>query len=118
MTKKLIFLFIILMVLGACKSKKPKGVLSQEELAKFLTEIYLAEAKLDNSQSPRDSSQKLFIPFEQALLKKQNLNDTIIKETYRYYMQHSTELEKVYDIVIDTLVLHEQKALKPPTTPK
>ena len=119
MIKKLLVPFICCYLLAACKPSRPEGVMSQAEVAQLITEIYIAEAKMDNMPIPHDSAQKLFTPFEEAFLKKKKLNDTILKVTYRYYIEHPKELEKVYEVVIDSLALQEQKSLKtPPAKPK
>jgi hypothetical protein len=33
----------------------------------------------------------------------------VLKKTYAYYLAHPAELEKIYDSVIDTLALREQR---------
>lgn len=105
---------IFLIVTGglcACQfDKKQEGVLEKEELAKVLVELYAGEARMANTVLVNDSAYKLFLPFQEALLKKNDLPDSIIKITYHYYLEHPIELEQVYDIVIDTLSLREQKA--------
>ena len=106
-------LFFLTLVCGlyACQvDKKHADVLAKEELANLLVELYVGEAKMLNIVPVNDSAYKLFLPFEEALLKKNDISDSIIKTTFRYYLEHPIELEQVYDIVIDTLSLREQKA--------
>jgi Domain of unknown function (DUF4296) len=85
------------------------GVLSKQQLSAFLIEMYLAEARLDGTSFPRDSAIRLFIPYEQKLMKRFKVTDSTLKLTYQYYLDHPTEMEQVYDVVIDSLNLREQK---------
>ncbi|MBK5277404.1 MAG: DUF4296 domain-containing protein [Bacteroidia bacterium] len=105
------FTIIVVCSFCACKpDKKQLGVLEQQQLAEILVEIYTGEARISNLSVVNDSAVKLFRPFEEALLKKKGIPDSILKTTFRYYVEHPVELEQVYDIVIDTLSLREQKA--------
>jgi hypothetical protein len=90
------------------KEKESIGILTKTELSAFLIEMYLAEARIDNIPIAKDSAIKLFLPYEEKLMKKFNLTDSTLKKTYQYYIDHPKEMEVVYD-VIDTLNLREQR---------
>ncbi|GHN01884.1 hypothetical protein WSM22_33730 [Cytophagales bacterium WSM2-2] len=108
--RKLVFI-VLVAALFACETReRPKEILTDEQLSAFLVDIYLAEARLDAVPRVKDSIMRLFVPFEQKLLKKHGIADSILRPTYTYYMAHPKELEKVYDSVIDTLALREQRA--------
>jgi hypothetical protein len=92
------------------KEKETKGILTKAELSAFLIEMYLAEARIDNLSIVKDSAIKLFLPYEEKLMKKFNLADSTLKKTYQYYIDHPKEMEMVYDALIDTLNLREQRA--------
>ncbi len=107
-----ILLIISIFSLYSCQSKKlPKGVLSREAFSNLLVEFYVTEARLNTSPIVRDSAMKLFLPFEMKFLKKHKISDEVLSQTYRYYLEHPREFEKVYDVVIDTLSLMEQRAI-------
>lgn len=98
------------LIFSACqKEKKPEGVLSPEELSKLMVELYLAEARIGGQNMAKDTAMKYFIPFEEKLKGRYGVSDSIIRITYQYYISHPEELEKIYDSVIDTLSLREQK---------
>jgi Domain of unknown function (DUF4296) len=95
----------------SCGKEEPrKDILTQDELTKLMIEFYLGEARLSNLAIPYDSASKLFIPFEESVMKKYGVSDSTLYKTYQYYFDHPTELEKVYEIVIDSLSLRERKA--------
>lgn len=98
---------------SACQSDKiPGGVLSQEELSALFVEFYLAEARISSTTVVRDSALQLFLPFEKSFLEKRGVSDSVLKKTYQYYFNNPVKLEQVYDAVIDTLSLREQRAFK------
>jgi hypothetical protein len=108
-------MLILVFVLCACtQNKKPKGVLDEQQLAEILVEIYAGEARMTNLSLVNDSAIKLFGPFEESLFQKKGIPDSIVKTTFRYYVAHPVDLERVYDVVIDTLSLREKKTgIKP-----
>jgi len=94
---------------GCSKSDQPEGILPKEQLIKIMIDCYTAEARLNNFSIPRDSATKLFVPYEASLLKKYGVSDAELMKTYQYYFDHPTELEKIYEVVIDSLNLQERK---------
>lgn len=103
-------LAIGLICISCKKEQPPKDILSKEQLTEIMMEFYLGEAKLSGLPIQYDSSSKLFIPFEESVLKKYGVADTTLYKSYQYYFDHPIELEKIYEIVIDSLSLRERKA--------
>ncbi len=99
-----------LLFLSCDKEQPPKDILSQDQLTEIMIDFYLGEAKLSNYALPYDSASKLFTPFEESVLKKYGVPDSTLFKTYQYYFDHPKELEKIYEIVIDSLNLRERKA--------
>ncbi|HTH56384.1 MAG TPA: DUF4296 domain-containing protein [Cyclobacteriaceae bacterium] len=112
--------FFILPLIVACQNdKRPKEVLTPVQLSALLVEVYLAEARMDAIAQPKDTTIKYFIPFEQSLLNRMGVPDSVLRQTYTYYLDHPKELEVVYDSVIDTLTLREQRThIAPATKPQ
>ena len=105
------FTVLIIFLSTSCQEtkKETSGILTKQELTSFLVEVYLAEARVDNLLIARDSAIKIFIPFEKRLQEKYSLADSTLKKTYQYYLDHPKEMEAVYDAVIDSLSLREQR---------
>lgn len=98
---------------SACQSDKiPEGILNQEELSALFVEFYLAEARISSTTIVRDSALQLFLPFEKSFLERKGVSDSTLRKTYEYYFNNPVKLEQVYDAVIDTLSLREQKVFK------
>jgi len=106
----LAFLILVLTLYSCKKEGPPEGVLSKEELADLMVEFYVAEGRLYTMGIQRDSAMKLFLPFEQSIMKNKKVSDETLSKTYKYYLEHPVEFEKVYDSIIDTLSLRETRA--------
>ncbi|HLZ16669.1 MAG TPA: DUF4296 domain-containing protein [Cyclobacteriaceae bacterium] len=107
--QKLWIIFLFIGMVSCHPDKKPEGILTQPQLSALLVEIYLAEARVDQVPVTKDSSIRFYLPFEEKLLKRKGITDSLLKKTYTYYLAHPKELEQVYDAVIDTLALREQR---------
>lgn len=105
----LVGLFLGLFVFGCQRDRLPEGVLSKQDYAALLVDVYLAEARLNALSAQRDSLSKLYFPHEQKLLQQKGIPDSVVLRTYRYYLDHPADLEEVYGILIDTLSLREQR---------
>ncbi len=108
--QKLCIAFLFLGIVSCGSPGRPEGVLTQPQLAALIVDVYVAEARLDQLPLQKDSAIRFFIPFEEKLLKSRGVSDSALKETYAYYLANPKELEQVYDSVIDTLVLRDQRA--------
>ncbi|MFM7853756.1 MAG: DUF4296 domain-containing protein [Flammeovirgaceae bacterium] len=109
MTNFLTFSVVVLLVACGSRDSKPAPVLPREKLINLIIEMYLAEAKMDATSLSRDSTIKFFVPREKKILQKLGIADSTLKITYDYYLRHPKEFEEVYDAVIDSLNLQEQK---------
>jgi hypothetical protein len=109
------FVWMVCLVLVAVSCKKdntPPGILTKSQMADWMINIYLAEARTGAWPVPRDSIYKLFIPYEDTLKKRSHIADSTLLKSYSYYLEQSVALEAIYDIVIDSLNLREQRLRK------
>jgi hypothetical protein len=105
----LVILLLFLLAVSCTKSKRPSDILTDEQMAAIMVEVYLAESRVNGALIPRDSGVGVFRPFEKRLLEGRGIPDSVLKKTYAYYLAHPSEFEKVYDSVIDSLALREQR---------
>ncbi len=105
-------IFILVLMLISCKEpdRKPAGLLSEAEMVQVLSELYLAEAKVNYQNLSPDSAQKLFAGLEGKIFEATGVPDTVFKNSLDYYMQQPEGMEKIYGVVVDTLQLREQRA--------
>jgi hypothetical protein len=104
------WIFLLGILFFSCgKEKRPPDILSHEEMAMVIMDVYLAEARLNGMLMKHDSAKQIFKPFEDRLLSQKGIADSVLKKSYMYYLDHSVELEQIYDVVIDSLILREQR---------
>jgi hypothetical protein len=110
--KILHFLFVAgLLVAAACDSeKKSQKVLPKADMVRVLTQIYLAEDKVQRVGLRADSSAKLFARMNRKIEQQTGIPDSVFQESLRYYMEHPTELQEIYTILVDSLSLMEQRS--------
>lgn len=111
---------VLLVVLFAAafscqKEKSPPGIMTKAQMADWMMTLYIGEARLLTLSMPRDTVYKLFVPFRDSILKVQGLQDSTLRKSFQYYIDNPSELESIYDIVIDSLSLREQRLLRSPT---
>jgi hypothetical protein len=102
------FIAIITIVSCSGKEQRPKGVIPPEKMALILSDIYVAEHKASNIGLKLDSSRNVMRHYELKTFEEHNTNDSIYKESFKFYLENPDQLESIYDIVIDTLSLREQ----------
>lgn len=109
-----VVVILLLSIVASCKKdKEPQGILSKAQMVDWMIDIYLAEARTQLLTVSRDSAYKLFFPYPDSLMHKKGIRDTVLQESYRYYLDHPTYLEAIYDTVIDSLSLREQRLRQP-----
>ncbi|WKK74506.2 DUF4296 domain-containing protein [Marivirga salinae] len=107
--RKLIYIIAILTIVSCSgKEDRPKGVISHEKMALILSDIYLAEYKATHIDLKNDSAKEVLRHYELKIFEDHNTNDSIYKESFKYYLENPDQLETIYDIVIDTVSLREQ----------
>ena len=107
--RKLIYIIAILTIVSCSgKEERPKGVIPPEKMALILTDIYFTEYKVVNIGLKQDSAKLVFRHYELKIFEDYNTNDSIYKESFKYYLEHPDKLESIYDIVIDSVSLRDQ----------
>ena len=108
---KKVFLILGLFACLHCAPKKPvnpKGLYSMEQVAVFLKDLYILEAQVKDLKLSDDSTKKVFAHYEKQLMEKHNLEDSIYRKSFLYYMDNVNGLTRVYEIIADSLSLEER----------
>jgi hypothetical protein len=110
-----LLLVILILLLGSCqKEKTPPDILNKGQMVDWMIDIYLAESRTNLLPFSRDSAYKLFYPYPDSLMRRKGIQDSVLKKSYRYYIEHPAQLESIYDAVIDSLSLREQRLRQRP----
>ena len=86
-----------------------KDILTRAEMVKTMTEIYLAEQKINRLGLPRDSAEREFDHFKQLVFEKIDVSDSVFKRSFDYYMDRPKEMEIIFTALVDSLSLMEQR---------
>ena len=107
-----ISLVFVLGVLLSCKKTNdaPQNILSKDQMADWMISLYLAEARTALLLMNQDSAYKLFLPYQDSLMRQKGIQDSVLRKSYDYYLKNPGELESIYDAVIDSLSLREQRS--------
>lgn len=81
-----------------------------EQVAAFLKDLYMLETKVKELKLFQDSAKVVFAHYEKELLEKHNMNDSLYRESFKYYMEDIKGLTKIYEIIADSLSLEERLA--------
>jgi hypothetical protein len=101
----------VLMLCYSCSDsdRNNKDILTKEQMVKALTEIYLAEQKINRLGLARDSAEREFGRFKQLVFKKMDVQDSVFKRSFDYYMDRPKEMEFIFTALVDSLSLMEQR---------
>lgn len=102
----------LLGLLVSCnKSARPEGVLPPTDMVKTLTEIYVAEEKVNRLGLVRDSGEKVFDSLRARIFRNMSYPDSVFKRSLDYYTDRPKEMQDIYTALVDSLQLREQRAL-------
>lgn len=106
---RIILALLLVSVLWSCSSnERPEGILSKEEMVPVLMDVYLTEGRLSSLSLKRDSALKVYEDIEAKIFEKNNTTDSIYRASMVYYYDHPKEMEKIYEVVLDSLTQREQ----------
>jgi len=82
-----------------------------------LIDVYVAEQKIERLSVPRDSGEFLFKKLNAKVLEAKNVQDSVLKKSFDYYLARPKELEQIYSALVDSLNLREQRVISKPAAP-
>ena len=108
-------LFYILFCIGllACgekETKQPAGLVPRDQMVQILADIHTAEAQIESNMVYPDTAMMSYNYAEQQIFKKHGVTEQEFRDTYQYYKDNLKEMDKLYEIIVDTLSLRETKA--------
>jgi hypothetical protein len=110
---KRFFCILSLTVLFGCgqeNSQKPAHLLPEDKMVQILADVHIAEARIENHILYPDTALMVFSNEQQRILERHAVEEDAFRETYRYYLSNLREMDKLYEIILDTLSVREAKA--------
>ena len=105
------YLFILALIVSCRQQKEtpPAYVLPIEKMVPLMIDIHLVEAAISSKNIARDSSVLLYSLYEKDVFKKHNISDSIYRKNFDYYTSHPAMMDKLYEMVVDSLSLREEQ---------
>lgn len=116
MPRNLIFRCLLIFCTGltvsACGGgeKPPGDLIPEDQMAKILADIHVAEAQVTNLQlRSLDSSVTVYGELQKKIWKKYNVDTLAYRKSYAFYTSHPAYLVKIYDKVEKNLEIREKR---------
>ena len=74
----------------------------------LLIDFHLLEEKIETSIFTLDSQRTAFAHFEKLVFEKYEVDSAVYAKSLEYYMGDPKEMEKIYEVVVDSLTVREK----------
>lgn len=100
------FFSTLFLILSACSNlSKPDCLITKDKLALILTDLHIAEKKLDYAGLSKDSAYAVYHGvYKKNILDSAGTTVDCFEASMDYYVAHPLEIESIYKTVVDTLV--------------
>lgn len=105
----LLVMLAISLLATACREEKVEGILPKGDMVKVLSEIYLAEDKVNRLSLAPDSSKKVFAIMRAKIAEETGIPDSVFLRSMQYYTARPEKMERIYSALVDSLMLKEQR---------
>ncbi|MCF0043508.1 DUF4296 domain-containing protein [Dyadobacter fanqingshengii] len=104
------FLLLALLVTSCVEDEKPpKNTMSEEKMATILTDIHLAESRVNRLQlRSLDSSLMIFNKLKSDIWKKYKVDTVAYRKSYDYYMTRPETMTRIYEKVNKNVEIREK----------
>jgi hypothetical protein len=110
--KKYLFIGLIMLSVFSCKEREepiPDNVMPMDRMINVLIDVHLIEASLSSKNLPRDTGIVFYNLYKKDLYSKHHIDDSLYKRSFDFYAGHPMLMDKIYERVIDSLSLKEEK---------
>ena len=102
------FILLTFFIITSCDSEINEDIVNKEKMVKILIDMHLAEEAIENLSYDKDTLEALFARKEQEILEKYSISEELYRKSYSYYFFDPEELDKVYAVMLDSLLLYQQ----------
>ncbi len=104
------FILLFLLLSGCSEEEKPpQDTLSEEKMAAILTDIHVAESRVNRlNLRSLDSSLMIFNHLKADIWKKHKVDTLTYSKSYSYYMSHPQLMTRIYEKVNKKIEIREK----------
>lgn len=102
------FSLLTFFIITSCKSDEIQDLIGREMMVQILIDMHLVEESIKNLKYEKDTLEALFYRKEKDIFDKYNVSEEMYRKSYSYYFFEPEELDKIYEIMLDSLLLYQQ----------
>lgn len=116
--KRILYLlsFAALVGCGQSSEKRPADLLPEQKMVQILADVHIAEARIENRIMYPDTALMIYNKEQQLILDKHGVEPEDFRATYSYYLNNLSQMDRLYEIILDTLSVREAKLRATDTT--
>jgi len=110
--KRLFSILFCLALLGCQQqesTQKPADLVPEDKMVQILSDVHVMEALIESNIPYPDSAVMTYNKQHKAILQKYGVSSGQFQKTYQYYGENLTEMDRLYEIILDTLTAREAK---------
>ncbi|MDX5436284.1 MAG: DUF4296 domain-containing protein [Pontibacter sp.] len=78
-------------------------------MVRILADIHTTEATIETKVIYPDTALMVFNKEQEEIFRKHKVTKEQFEDTYDYYLENLKKMDKLYEMVVDTLVMRESK---------
>lgn len=107
--KKSFLIFLVLCSACIKPEEPPANVVPKDTMVNILIDIHLTEAKLSIKPLRPDSTYLIYQKNKEKIYNKYRISSARFDTSFSYYSRNPTELNEIYEVVVDSLGLMEER---------
>jgi hypothetical protein len=111
--KRFFWVILLFVFTQACTSPvdpAPADVLSPRKMTGIMVDIHVAESRIETMGLVTDTAAVYFKNMQDEIFKKHQITEEQFYKSYDYYLNNVSELDKIYEKVVDSLSVTEVEA--------
>ena len=85
-------------------------------MVQILADVHITEARIETNILYPDTALMVFNREQLQILAEHGVKEEEFRKTYRYYLNNLAQMDKLYEIILDTLSVREAKLRSTDTT--
>ncbi len=102
------FYLLTFFIITSCQFNEKQDLIDKDMMVQILIDMHLAEESIEQLKYEKDTLEALFSRKEMEIFDKYNISEELYRRSYSYYFFEPEELDKIYGVMLDSLLLYQQ----------